>query len=167
MSLTTSDLAHRLGGELLGDGTAVLTSFATANDAKTGDVTFAENAEYFAVAEKSAATAIITGSEFSSAHKIVIRFANPRVAFAKALGLFFSEPKFAPGIQPSAVIAASAQIDPTAHIGPHCTVGERVKIGAHCVLQPGVVVGDDAVLGEGTNLFPNVTIYAGSQIGRR
>ncbi len=88
-------------------------------------------------------------------------------AWAKALALFFPEPKFAAGIHPSAVVAASAQIDPTAHVGPHCTIGERVKIGANCVLQAGNFVGDDSVLGDETHLFPQVTIYAGSQIGQR
>jgi UDP-3-O-[3-hydroxymyristoyl] glucosamine N-acyltransferase len=167
MNFTTTEIAKRLDGEVLGDETAVLTGFATADTAKTGDLTFAENAEYFAAAEQSAATAIIAGQGFSSARKIVIRVASPRVAFARALSVFFPEPAFAPGIHPSAVIAASAQIDPTAHIGPHCTVGERAQLGAHCVLQAGTFVGEDAVLGEGTNLFPNVTIYARSQIGRR
>ena len=103
----------------------------------------------------------------ASANKILIRVANPRIAFAKALALFFPEPKFAPGIHPSAVIAKSAQVDPTAHIGPHCTVGERVRLGAHCVLQNGNFVGDDSALGEETHLFPNVTIHARSQIGQR
>ena len=93
--------------------------------------------------------------------------ANPRVAFAKALAIFFPEPKFAPGIHPTAAIAASAQIDPTAHIGPHCTIGERVKIGANAVLQSGNFVGDDSVLGDDTNLFPNATIYSRTQIGKR
>lgn len=167
MSFTTAEIAKQLDGEVLGDGAAVLTGFATADAAKAGDLTFAENADYFAAAEKSAATAIIAGKEYSSAHKIVIRVANPRVAFARAMAVFFPEPAFTPGIHPSAVIAPSAQIDPTTHIGPHCTVGERVKIGANCALQAGNFIGDDSVLGEGTNLFPNVTIYARSQIGKR
>jgi UDP-3-O-[3-hydroxymyristoyl] glucosamine N-acyltransferase len=167
MSFTIAEIAKQLDGEVLGDGSAVLTGFATADNAKSGDLIFAETAEYFAAAEKSAATAIIAGKELSSAHKTVIRVANPRVAFARALAAFFPEPKLPAGIHPSAVIAASAQIDPTAHIGPHCTIGERVKIGANCALQAGNFIGDDAVLGEGTVLFPNVTIYAGSQIGRR
>jgi len=167
MRSTTAEIAKQLDGEILGDASASLTGLAPANAAKSGDLTFAENAEYFAAAETSAATAIISGKEFSSAKKILIRVANPRVAFAKALALFFPEPKLAPGIHPSAVVAASAQIDPTAHVGPHCTIGERVKIGAHCVLQCGNFVGDDAALGDETRLFPNVTIYAGSQIGQR
>jgi UDP-3-O-[3-hydroxymyristoyl] glucosamine N-acyltransferase len=167
MSFTTADIATRLDGEVLGDGTAVLTGFALAQTAKPGDLTFAESAEYFAAVEQSAATAVIAGNQFTSSTKTVIRVANPRVAFARALAVFFPERRFAPGIHPSAVIAASAQMDPTAHIGPHCTIGERVKLGAHCVLQAGDFIGDDSVLGEGTNLYPNVTIYAHSQIGRR
>jgi len=167
MNFTTAEIAKRLDGEVLGDETAVLTGFATTDAAQAGDLTFAENAEYFAAAEHSGATAVIAGHGFSSAHKIVIRVAHPRVAFARALGAFFPEPAFAPGIHASAVLAGSAQIHPTAHIGPHCTVGERAQLGAHCVLQSGACVGEDAVLGEGTNLFPHVTIYARSVIGQR
>ena len=167
MTLTTAEIAKSLAGEVLGDANAPLTGFANADAAQAGDLTFAENAEYFAAAEASAATAIIAGKDAVSTKKILIRVANPRVAFAKALAIFFPEPKFAPGIHPSAVIAKSAQVDPSAHIGPHCSIGERVKIGANVVLQSGNFIGDDSVLGDGTNLFPNVTIYSRSQIGKR
>jgi UDP-3-O-[3-hydroxymyristoyl] glucosamine N-acyltransferase len=164
---TVSEIARLLQGEVVGDGNAILNSFAPADRAQSGDLTFAENAEYFSTAEASAAAAIICGRDSSTDKKILIRVANPRLAYAKVLALFFPEPKFAPGIHPTAVIAASAQINPAAHIGPHCTVGERVKIGANCVLQTGNFIGDDSVLDDGTNLFPSVTIYPRTQIGKR
>jgi len=167
MTLTTAEIAKLLAGEVLGDANATLTGFAMIDKAKAGDLTFAETPEYFAAAEASAATAIIAGNDAASTKKTVIRVANPRLAFAKALAIFFPEPKFAAGIHPSAVVAASAQVDPTAHIGPHCTIGARVKIGANCVLQSGNSVGDDSVLGDETNLFPNATIYSRTQIGKR
>ena len=167
MPFTIAEIAKHLAGEVVGDGAVVLIGFAHADAAKAGDLTFAETDAYFAAAEKSAATAIIAGKNSASANKILIRVANPRIAFAKALALFFPEPKFAAGIHPSAVIAKSASVDPTAHIGPHCTVGERVQIGAHCVLQNGNFVGDDSALGEETHLSPNVIIHARSQIGQR
>ena len=167
MTLTTAEIAKLIAGEVLGDANATLTGFAMIDKAKAGDLTFAETPEYFAAAEASAATAIIAGNDVTSTKKTVIRVANPRLAFAKALAVFFPEPKFAAGIHPSAVVAASAQVDPTAHIGPHCTIGERVKIGANCVLQSGNSVGDDSVLGDETNLFPNATIYSRTQIGKR
>jgi UDP-3-O-[3-hydroxymyristoyl] glucosamine N-acyltransferase len=167
MPFTIAEIAKHLAGEVVGDGTVVLTGFANADAAKPGDLTFAETDAYFAAAEKSPATAIIAGKKSSSANKILIRVANPRIAFARALALFFPEPKFAAGIHPSAVIAKSAHLDRSAHIGPHCTVGERVRLGANCVLQAGNFIGDDSVLGDDVHLFPNVTLYPRTQVGRR
>ena len=167
MPFTTAEIAKLLAGEVLGDVNATLTGFATANAAKPGDLTFAENEEFFAAAENSPATAIIADARFTSTKKTVIRVAQPRVAFAKAIAVFFPEPKLPAGVHPTAVVAKSAQVDPSAHIGPHCVVGECVKLGANVVLQSGNSVGNDAVLGDDVNLFPNVTIYPRTQIGKR
>lgn len=164
---TVSEIAKNLQGEVVGDGNAVLNGFSTADQARPGNLTFAETDEYFAAAEASAATAIIADQRFSSSKKILIRVPNARIAFARALALFFPEPVRPGGIHPSTVVAATAQIDPTAHIGPHCTVGERVKIGPRCAFLAGNFIGDDSVLGEETVLFPNVTVYARTEIGRR
>src|SRR5664279_5578437 len=128
---TASEIAKYLSGEVVGDGNAVLNSFAPAESARPGDLTFAESESFFVRAEESAATAIIADQRFSSTKKILIRVPNARIAFAKALALFFPDKKFPAGKHPTAVIAATAQIDPTAHVGPYCVVGERVKIGAN------------------------------------
>jgi UDP-3-O-[3-hydroxymyristoyl] glucosamine N-acyltransferase len=167
MTFTTADIAKHLEGEVVGDATATLTGFAHATSAKPGDLTFAENEDYFALAEQSAATAIIADKRFASAKKILIRVPDARIAFAKAMALFFPERTFTAGIHPTAVIAASAKVDASAHIGPHCVVGERVRIGARAVLQAGNCVGDDCQLGDDVNLFPNATIYPGAEIGQR
>jgi UDP-3-O-[3-hydroxymyristoyl] glucosamine N-acyltransferase len=167
MPYTAAEIAKHLQGEVVGDGGAVLKGFAPAENAKAGDLTFAENDEYFARAEQSAATAIIADKRFSSAKKILIRVPNARIAFAKALALFFPERTYAAGVHPTAVVAKSAKVDATAHIGPHCVVGERVHIGARAVLQAGDVVGDDCKLADDVNLFPNVTVYPRTEIGAR
>ena len=167
MPFTAAEIAVQTQGEVSGDGSVLLTGFAPADRAQPGDITFAENAEYLALAEKSAATAIIVDQSVKTSRKVLIRVANSRIAFAKTLALFFPEPVFAPGIHPTAVIARSAQIDPTAHIGPHCVVGEKVSVGARSVLQGGNHVGANSSIGGDTNLFPNVTIYPGTEIGSR
>jgi UDP-3-O-[3-hydroxymyristoyl] glucosamine N-acyltransferase len=167
MPFTASEIAKHIDGEVVGDKTAILKNFAPAERAQAGDLTFAENEAYFAHAEQSAATAIIADNRFKSAKKILIRVPDARVAFAKALALFFPEQKFAAGIHPTAVIASSAQVDASAHIGPHCVVGERVRIGARAVLQGGNFVGDNSKLGNDVNLFPGVTLYPRTEIGQR
>lgn len=165
MSFTASQIAERLKGEVLGDGSVEVTGIAPADCARPGDVTFAEKESYFAAAEQSQATAILVPAGFTSSKKVLIRVANPRIAVAKLLPLFFPPEQHPPGVHPGATIAASAQIDPTAHIGPDCIIGERVKIGARSVLMGGNHLGRDSKLGDDSCLFPNVVIYPQSQIG--
>src|SRR5580692_9167521 len=118
MSFTAAEIAKHIGGEVLGDAALPINRFAPADRAQPGDLTFAENENYFARAERSAASAIIIDGPFASSGKVLIRVPNARVAFAKVLPLFFPEPSFAAGVHPTAVVPPSAQVDPTAHIGP-------------------------------------------------
>ena len=167
MPFTAVEIAQKLEGEVVGDDSLVLNGFAPADHARPGDLTFAENAGYFARADQSAASAIIVDGAFTSAGKTLIRVPNARIAFAKVLALFFPEPNLPPGIHPSAVVAPDAQIDPTAHIGPWCIVGGKVAVGARSVLHGGNHLGDECHLGEDVTLFPNVTLYPRTLIGNR
>jgi UDP-3-O-[3-hydroxymyristoyl] glucosamine N-acyltransferase len=167
MQLTVADIAQLLQGQVIGDATLSLKGFAPADRAQAGDLTFAENGNYFARAEQSAAAAIIVDGPFTSAHKAVIRVANARLAFAKILPLFFPEPTFPPGIHSTAIIAATAKIDPSAHIGPYCVIGENVRVGPKSVLQGADIVAADCHLGQEVNLFPHVTLYARTEVEDR
>lgn len=168
MSFTATEIAKHLEGEVLGDGQTRLNTFAPVDRARVGDLTFAENEEFFAKAEQSAASAIIVSGVSASLNgKVLIRVKNARVAFARALTLFFPEPTLPPGIHASATVAPSASVHKTAYVGPNCVIGERVQVGAGAVVHSGVVVADDCQLGDETVLFPNVTVYPRTQIGQR
>ncbi len=167
MPFTAAEIARHLEGEVLGDSSVELTGFAPADNCRRGDLTFAENATYFARAEESEASAILVGQGSSSAKKVLIRVASPRVSFARVLPLFFPTPTFTPGAHPSAIIAKSAQIDASAHIGPHCIIGDRARIGPRTVLENGISVGADCELGEDVHLFPRVTLYPRCRLGNR
>jgi len=164
---TTAQVAERVRGELHGDGSTLLTGIASAESARSGDLTFAEKENYFQAAEQSAASAVLVSGAFTSSLKPVIRVANARVAIANLLPLFFPPDAPTPGIDPSARVAASAQIDPSAQIGPGCVIGERVRVGARSVLMGGNHIGRDAQIGEDSFLYPNVVIYHRCQVGNR
>src|SRR5262245_7363391 len=167
MVLTAASIAQYIGGEVLGDSSITLTGLAPADSAQAGDLTFAENERYFEQAEQSAASAVLVDGAFTSTKKVLIRVPNARVAFARVLPLFFPEPTFAPGIHSSAIVSPSAQIDPMACIGPFCVIGERTSLGPKVILEGGNHIGNDCHLDEETHLFPNVTLYARTQIGKR
>jgi len=167
MPYTAADIAKVLGGEVLGDGSLVLTGFAPADRAQPGDLTFAENESYFARAEQSAASAVIVDGPHTLSRKTLICVPSARIAFAKILPLFFPEPTIAAGVHPTAIVPPSARVDPTAHVGPYCILGEKVGIGPRSVLQGLNCVGAGCLLGEDVNLFPSVTLYARTEVGNR
>ena len=167
MSFTAAQIAEKLQGEITGDGSVQLTGLAPAEHARAGELTFAENASYFAAAEQSQAAAILVAGPFVSSSKVLIRVANARVALARVLPLFFPPEEHPCGIHPSAVIASSARIDPTAHIGPNCVLGARVLIGARSALMGGNHLRADCQLGDDVCLFPNVVLYRQTQLGHR
>jgi UDP-3-O-[3-hydroxymyristoyl] glucosamine N-acyltransferase len=166
MSFTAAQIAALVQGEVVGDSSLILNGFAPADRAQPGDLTFAENETYFARADQSAASAILIDGPFASERKVLIKVPNARIAFAKVLPQFFPEPIFAPGAHPSAVISESAQVDPTVHIGPNCVIGEKTRLGPRCVLQGGNYIGASCHLAEDVILFPNVVLYANTEIGK-
>ncbi len=167
MPYTAGDIAAHLDGELVGDPSTPLVGFSSAEGAKPGDLTFAENEYYFSRAEQGAASAILVPTEFSSSSKVLLRVRNPRVAFAKVLPLFFPPARFAPGIHPSAVVDSTAVIDPSATIGPLVVVGSKVRIGPRSVIENGCSLGEGVELGEDCHLFPRVSLYPHVRLGHR
>lgn len=167
MPLTALQIAEQVRGDVIGDGSIELTGIASADAAMPGDLTFAEKADYLATAEQSQASAILVPAGLDSTAGVLIRVSNVRVAVARLLPLFYPPDSPAPGVDPGATVASSAEIDSTAWIGPDCVIGERVKIGARSALLGGNHVGRDCVIGEDVRLFPNVVIYPQCEIGNR
>ncbi len=167
MTFTAAHLAELLKGELIGDGAVAITGFTSADQARAGDLTFAEKDTYFAAAAASEASAILVAGPYSSTTKVIIRVPNARVAAAGALRLFYPPDEHPPGIHPSANIAPSALVDATAHVGPGCVIGDGVTVGARSALLGGNHIGRDCQIGDDVRLFPNVVLYAHTQIGHR
>ena len=82
-------------------------------------------------------------------------------------------------IHETAIISPAATIGDRCYIGPFCTVGENVTLGDKVRLESHVVVDGNTSIGEGTQIFPFVSIglapqdlkYAGeptaTEIGKR
>jgi UDP-3-O-[3-hydroxymyristoyl] glucosamine N-acyltransferase len=167
MPLTTAQIAEQLGGELVGDGNVVISGIAPAEAARAGDLTFAEKESYVAAAEQSQAAAILVSVPCGPSKKVLIRVPNARVSLARLLPIFFPPELPGPGIHPSAVIGAGAQIDASAYAGPNCVIGAGVRIGARSVLMAGNYIGRDCRVGDDVVLHPNVLLYPRSELGHR
>jgi UDP-3-O-[3-hydroxymyristoyl] glucosamine N-acyltransferase len=126
-----------------------ITGVAGIEEASSGQITFVANPKYAAAARTTRASAVIVSLDFPDIPTGMLRAANPYLAFAQAVSLFYQTPHYEPGTHPTAVIA------PTANIGA------RAHIAAYVVIDEDVIIGDDAVL------LPHVVIYRGVHIGNR
>ncbi|MEO7493740.1 MAG: UDP-3-O-(3-hydroxymyristoyl)glucosamine N-acyltransferase [Massilia sp.] len=174
MATRLGELVERFGGELVGDPNLAVSGIAPLANAGAAYISFLSNSKLRAQAASSGAAALIVSpadSEFVAASYAGARIvtANPYVYFARAAQYFESLTAHvaAPGIDPSASVAAGAFVDPSAHVGPQVTIEEGAVIKAGAVIGAGSFIGREAVIGEGTRLFANVTFHARCQIGRR
>jgi UDP-3-O-[3-hydroxymyristoyl] glucosamine N-acyltransferase len=87
-----------------------------------------------AAARTTQAAAVIVAEDFPALATGMLRSKNPYLDFARALEMFHPAARYAPGIHPTAVVAASAKIGADAHVGPYVVIGEGVEIGANAVL---------------------------------
>jgi UDP-3-O-[3-hydroxymyristoyl] glucosamine N-acyltransferase len=147
--MTLAELAEYLGAELQGDPTQPITGVAGIEDAGPGQITFVDNPKYAGFARTTRATAVLVKPDFPEIAAATLRVANPYLAFARAIEVFYQAPTYAPGVHPAAVI------DPTA------VIGANAHIGAYAVISAGVVIGRDAVI------LPHVVIYPHAFIGDR
>lgn len=171
------ELATRLGAELRGNGTQEITGVKGIEEAGPTEITFVANPRYTALAHVTRAAAVIVEPDFQEISAATLRIKNPYLAFSRALGIFYAPPAYPPGIHPTAVIDATAEVAEGAHIGPYAVVGPRVRIGphatllAHVVLYPGVQIGSHffahahSVVRENCILGDHVTLENGAIVG--
>jgi len=167
------ELARRLGCQLEGDAGMEITGVAGIESATAGQLTFLANRRYRRAADTTRASAILIGKDVALerpaglpplAH---LRSENPYLDFARAIEFFYQPPAYAPGVHPTAIISASAQIAPGAHIGPYCFVGEGVRIGRNAVLHSFVTIYREAEIGDDFFAHSHAVVREGTRIGSR
>jgi UDP-3-O-[3-hydroxymyristoyl] glucosamine N-acyltransferase len=173
---TVAELAELVKGRVFGDPQTIINGIASIDEARPGDITFAESLRYLHTAEQSNASAIITpenatngnsdgGGGVATATKARIEVANPRLAFAQILDVFAPEQLPPPGIHPSAVVGSDFRHGEGLSVGPNCVIGENVRVGNNVIIHPLCYLGDDVEIGDNTVVLPQVSLLRGTVVG--
>lgn len=167
MKMTVSEICKLVGGELVGDGDAVVDRVASLAGAGPGAVTFARH-EHLKAAAASTATAVLVQERQPDMRAVQIIVQNPYVAFIRLLQLAETEQRCPPrGIHPSAVIGEGAQIGQGAALGAHAVIGEGTVIGPRAVIYPNTTIGAHCAVGADTVIYSNVAVREYVRIGSR
>ncbi len=165
--MTVAELAQQIGGEVVGDGAAQVTGVSSVEDVKPGHATLADNEQFFATAEASAASAIVTSIDVRESRKPLIRVRRTTLALAKMLEIFHPPARPAPGVHPSAVVGRGATLGAGVHVGANAVVKDGAAIGDRSVVDAGAVIGEGVVIGHDCFVHSNATLYHGISLGNR
>jgi UDP-3-O-[3-hydroxymyristoyl] glucosamine N-acyltransferase len=162
-----SDLAARIGAEVVGGGDAVVSGVAPIEEAGPGQVTFLANPKYLGFARDSKASAIIASEPVPESRAAFLVSDNPYHAFACAIEAFHPPVRPAPGISDRAVVAPSSRLGTDVTVSPFVDIGEDAEVGDRTVLFPGVCVGERVRVGPDCLVYPNVVLYHDVKVGAR
>jgi UDP-3-O-[3-hydroxymyristoyl] glucosamine N-acyltransferase len=162
IAISLAELARRTGGRVEGDPETRISRVASLKSAGAGDISFLTNPKLRAEVAACRASAVIlapAGIGLTAVARLV--HDQPYACFARVAQILDPHAPPAPGIDPAASVAASAQLGPDVSIGAHCAIADavqigagsiihpnvtlypRVRIGARCIIHAGVVIGSD------------------------
>lgn len=158
-------LAEKLGCELRGDGSVEVTSAATLERAREGDITFLANHIYRKFLDKTNASAIILGNDENYERIPTLRSDQPYLLFARTLEILYTDPPRERVVADSANIASDAVIPSSVKVSELCFVGARSALGENTILEPQVHIGNDVTVGANCHFYPGVVILNRCVIG--
>ena len=167
------EIAQKLDCQLEGDAQAEIRGVAGIESAKAGELTFVSNPRYRQAARTTQASAVLVSREMTFEREpglpplALLRSQDPYLDFARAIAFFYTSPRYAPSIHPTAVIAASAQVGAGAHIGPYCYVDEGAVLGRNAVLHSFVAIYRGARIGDDFFAHAHAVVRENCHIGDR
>jgi UDP-3-O-[3-hydroxymyristoyl] glucosamine N-acyltransferase len=168
MALTLSEIASRLGGEVIGNGSTMIAGIGTLESAKTDEIAFLANPIYRRQLNSTHAAAVILSHgdrDLTDLPRILTP--NPYLYFARAAGLFATAHNRVPGFHPTSIVERGAEIAASAEIGPLAYIGPEAKIGERVVVHPQAYIGANTKIGADSVVHANSVIYHDCEIGER
>lgn len=168
VSMSVADIAAKLDLPLIGDGSREVNGLASLESASESDATFlAEDKFAGQLATTSAGLIVLREKHAAQCQASGVLSVNPRLDYARLTQLLFPPPAVDPGVHPTSLIAADAEVDASAEIGAYVVIEAGARVGAGCRIGAHGYLGKGVLIGAGTVLHPRVVLYDGVVLGER
>lgn len=168
--ITAGDVAAKVGGKLIGDGSVEISGIAPLDRAGGSDLSFLAHARYAHWFVNSGAGVVLVAPQFESLEglpKTRIVVAKPMEALLPLLARFHRAEPRPEGVHPTAVIAPSAQLGVGVTVEPYAVVGDDVVVGDGSWIGAGASIGAGSQLGRNVRVHPHATVYPFAELGDR
>ncbi len=168
MPIKLGELAAQFDCELVGDPDRTIDNVAGLQNAGPTSLSFLANPKFRSqFAETRAAAVVVRAEDVDDSPTASLVSDNPYADYARMAAVIHPPPRYTPGIDASAVVAATADVSSTAHIAANVSIGERSTIGDKVYVGPGTVIGPGCSVGDDCRLVANVTLVRDVRLGLR
>ncbi len=165
---TLAELAQHVDGQVQGDSAVAISGISTLQSAHVGQISFLANPRYRKFLQTTQASAVILAEDYAAecpSNALIV--ANPYVAYARIANLFVGSLVCDNGVHPTAVVGAGARLGARVTLGPHSVIGDGAVLGDDVWVGAGCVLGRNVAIGADGRLEANITLWHGTQIGKR
>lgn len=167
-SWTAAEIAARVGGRLVGDGTTIVHEVASPETAGPNSLCWVGNPKYLAAATASRAGVLLLSDTASAPpDRTTILAKDPDWAVCTVLTMLAPPADVVSiGVHPAALVDNGAVVEGAA-VGSRVVIGAGTRVGPGTQLHPGVVIGSNVTIGRDCVLWPNVVVRERVTIGNR
>lgn len=168
MQFTAEMIAGLLGGEVVGDKNASVSTVSSIDGGKQGSLAYLTNPKYEQYVYTTQASIVLVDKSFEPKEEVkttLVKVENVGQCVLNLLEMYNATRPRKSGVSKLASIHEGATIGEGCYIGDFAVIESTAKLGDNVQVYPQCYIGDNVVIGEGTKLYPGVKIYEGCVIG--
>lgn len=170
MEFKATQIAEILGGEIVGDASATVSTLAKIEEGEKGAMTFLSNPKYTSYIYSTKASIVIVNKTFEPTDEItstLIKVEDAYQAFTQILEFYNEYKNQKSGIEKNTAISETAKLGQDLYLGAFAYIGENVVIGNNVKIYPHCYIGDNVEIKDNTVLYAGVKVYADCVIGNQ
>jgi len=160
------EIAGIIKGKVIGDETIRIGGINSLDKASEGEISFFVDNRYRDYLKETKASALIVSAHADAYRGPQIIVSDPKLAYARAAGIFAPPVSRYDGISKNAVIEENVTLGANISIYPFVYVGKGAVIGDDVTLYPGTFIGDRVRIGDRTVIYANVSIMRDCILGK-
>ncbi len=170
MEFTAEMIAAFVGGEVVGNKEAKVSTVCAIEQGREGALSYLVNPKYEEFIYTTQASIVIVDNSFEPSSELsttLIKVANAGECILKLMTMYSAAKPKRTGISKLASIAEGATVSEECYVGDFAVIEDGATIGKGAQIYPQCYVGAGVSIGEDTTLYAGVKIYEGCQIGTR
>lgn len=169
MEFKATDIAGFLHGEVVGNGSVIVSDVSKIEEGKPGTLAFLSNPKYEHHIYNTKASIVLVNKDFEPKKEVpatLIKVEDAYQAFASLLDLYLqTKQQSKKGIEQPSFIDSSSSTGEDFYMGAFAYVGKNTKIGNGVKIYPQVHVGDNVKIGDNCIFYAGAKVYDDCVIG--